>query len=134
MALRNGEAADEALLSRMGDMLYHRGPDDSGSFIEDGIAIGMRRLSIIDISGGHQPISNEDKTIWVVCNGEIYNFQRLRKELERARHRFQTRSDTEVLVHAYEEYGEDFVHRLEGMFGFALLDTARRRLILGRPS
>jgi asparagine synthase (glutamine-hydrolysing) len=117
---------------RMADTIVHRGPDDEG--IHDGgdVIIGMRRLSIIDLSGGHQPITNEDGTVWVVCNGEIYNFRELRKELEARGHRFSTHGDTETLVHMYEEYGDDFVARLEGMFGFALWDSKRQRLLIGR--
>lgn len=132
MALAGARGPDPALLERMGDTIVHRGPDDSGAFVHEAAGIGMRRLSIIDLAGGHQPIANEDESIWVVCNGEIYNFQRLRAELEAAGHRFRTHSDTEVLVHLYEAHGDAFVERLEGMFGFALLDTRRRRLLVGR--
>jgi asparagine synthase (glutamine-hydrolysing) len=92
----------------------------------------MRRLSIIDLAGGHQPLSNLDRSLWVVCNGEIYNFRELRRELEGHGHRFQTRSDSEVLIHAYAQYGDAFVQKLNGMFGFALWDATRRRLLLGR--
>ena len=120
------------LLSRMGGVITHRGPDDEGRYIGRGVGLGMRRLSIIDLSGGHQPISNEDETIWVVCNGEIYNFQELRTRLEQKGHRFRTKSDTEVLVHLYEEEGLDFVRRLRGMFAIALWDANRSRLVLVR--
>ena len=120
------------LLSRMGGVITHRGPDDEGRYIGRGVGLGMRRLSIIDLSGGHQPISNEDETIWVVCNGEIYNFQELRLRLEQKGHRFRTKSDTEVLVHLYEEEGLDFVRRLRGMFAIALWDVNRSRLVLVR--
>jgi asparagine synthase (glutamine-hydrolysing) len=116
----------------MADKIIHRGPDDSGIHASAQAVIGMRRLSIIDLSGGHQPISNEDETIWVVCNGEIYNFQSLRSELEARGHRFRTRSDTEVLVHLYEERGEDFVHALSGMYAIALWDSVRGKLIVVR--
>src|SRR5262249_17776225 len=116
----------------MGAVTKHRGPDDEGSHADGPCVIGMRRLSIIDLAGGHQPISNADRTLWVVCNGEIYNFRELRAELTRKGHRFQTGSDSEVLIHAYAEHGDDFVHRLSGMFGFALWDSRRRRLIVGR--
>jgi asparagine synthase (glutamine-hydrolysing) len=117
---------------RMADKIVHRGPNDYG--IHDGgeVLIGMRRLSIIDLGGGHQPIANEDGTIWVVCNGEIYNFRALRKSLEEQGHRFRTNSDTEVLVHLYEELGDEFLSRLEGMFGLALWDSRARRLIVAR--
>ena len=110
----------------------HRGPDDEGQYCGDGIALGMRRLSIIDLDGGHQPIANEDKTVWVVCNGEIYNFKELRAELEARGHLFRCRSDTEVLVHLYEEEGVELFKRLRGMFAIALWDATRRRLVLAR--
>jgi len=112
--------------------LAHRGPDDEGSVHLDGVTLGMRRLSIIDLEGGHQPIHNEDSRIWVVQNGEIYNHLTLREELEAAGHVFASRSDTEVLVHGYEEWGSDFVSRLNGMFAFALLDRTRGVVVLAR--
>src|SRR5215510_3495949 len=93
------------LLSKMGGSLIHRGPDDEGRYVDHRIALGMRRLSIIDLQGGHQPIANEDQTILVVCNGEIYNFKELRAELERRGHKFSCHSDTEVIVHLYEDDG-----------------------------
>lgn len=107
------------------DRMLHRGPDDEGFFIDGRIGLGMRRLSIIDVRGGHQPISNEDETVWVVMNGEIYNYVELREELKARGHTFRTGSDTEVLVHGYEEKGVDFVHDLNGMFAFALYDKKR---------
>ena len=116
----------------MCSVLAHRGPDDEGSVHLDGVTLGMRRLSIIDLEGGHQPIHNEDSRIWVVQNGEIYNHLALRSKLEAAGHVFASRSDTEVLVHAYEEWGADFVSRLNGMFAFALLDRARGVVLLAR--
>jgi len=117
---------------RMADGITHRGPDDAG-FHDGGEAIlGMRRLSIIGLDSGHQPIPNEDRSIWVVCNGEIYNFQTLRRTLQNLGHRFSTQSDAEVIVHLYEEYGVDFLDHLEGMFGLALWDERRKRLILAR--
>lgn len=120
------------LLSRMGRAILHRGPDDEGSFVDGAMFLGMRRLSIIDVAGGHQPISGEDGNVVVVCNGEIYNFQALRQELEAAGHRFTTRSDTEVIVHGYEEYGDAILGKLEGMFGLAVWDRRRRRLLVAR--
>lgn len=120
------------LLGRMLDLIVHRGPDDQGSLVQGPCAMGMRRLSIIDLAGGHQPIANEDRTVWVVFNGEIYNYVELRAELEACGHVFQTHTDTEVLVHAYEEYGDDFPARLNGMFGFAIWDARRERLLLAR--
>jgi len=120
------------LIHRMCDVIRHRGPDDEGVFVDRGVAIGMRRLSIIDLSTGHQPIHNEDRSIWIVFNGEIYNFPALRRELEDAGHRFYTNTDTEAIVHAYERWGLDGVRRLRGMFGFAIWDSNLRRLMIAR--
>jgi asparagine synthase (glutamine-hydrolysing) len=120
------------LLARMAGVTVHRGPDDEGVHSDGPMLMGMRRLSIIDLDSGHQPISNEDGSVWVVCNGEIYNFRELRAELQQKGHRFQTGSDTEVIVHLYEEHGEKLVHRLSGMFGFALWDSRRRKLLIAR--
>jgi len=116
----------------MGRVVVHRGPDDEGHHADGPCAIGMRRLSIIDLSGGHQPLSNADGTLWLVCNGEIYNFRELRRELEALGHRFKTASDSEVILHGYAQYGDEFIHRLNGMFGFALWDARRQRLIVAR--
>lgn len=116
----------------MSDAIYHRGPDAQGRFEQPGLAMGMRRLAIIDLAGGDQPIFNEDGSVAVVFNGEIYNFGALRAELERFGHRFATRCDTEVLVHGYEQWGDDVLHRLVGMFALALWDANRRRLLLAR--
>ncbi|HWB12521.1 MAG TPA: asparagine synthase (glutamine-hydrolyzing) [Pirellulales bacterium] len=110
----------------------HRGPDGEGFFRREGVALGHRRLSIIDLEGGKQPMSNEDGNVWVTFNGEIYNYAELREELTAKGHRFATRSDTEVLVHAWEQWGEDCLHRLRGMFAFALVDFDRRELFLAR--
>jgi asparagine synthase (glutamine-hydrolysing) len=120
-----------AELRAMCDVIRHRGPDDAGYFVAPGVALGMRRLSIIDLAGGSQPIANEDETIQVVFNGEIYNYRELRKELE-PRHRFRTSSDTEVLVHLYEDHGSDLVRFLRGMYAFALWDQRRQRLLIAR--
>ena len=125
-------ARDKAGLGRMLQVLRHRGPDDEGSFCADGAMLGQRRLSIIDVAGGRQPIPNEDETVWVVCNGEIYNYQALRRELEEKGHRFTTHSDTEVIVHLYEDFGTQCVERLRGMFAFAIWDTRKRRLFAAR--
>jgi len=119
-------------LQRMTRSLRHRGPDDEGAYLDDFSALGVCRLSIIDLETGHQPIANEDGTIWVVHNGEIYNFQALRDQLECRGHRFRTQSDTEVIVHAYEEYGEDCASALDGMFAFAIWDVRQRTLLLAR--
>ena len=116
----------------MCDQIRHRGPDDEGFYTEGPVGLGMRRLSIIDLFGGHQPISNEDGTVWVVFNGEIYNYQELRQDLLSRGHRFHTDSDTETLVHLYEEFGAGFVNRLRGMFAFAMWDGRERCLLLAR--
>ena len=133
----NGQAqarleSEFALVHRMCDVIRHRGPDDEGIHVEPGVGLGMRRLSIIDLAGGHQPIHNEDRSVWIVFNGEIYNYLELRAELEKRGHRFATNSDTESIVHAYEEWGEDAFERLRGMFGLAIWDRPRRTLMLAR--
>lgn len=119
-------------LDRMMKAIQHRGPDGEGQFLRPGLALGMRRLAIIDITGGHQPVFNENRSVSVVFNGEIYNFRELRTELERCGHRFATRCDTEVLVHGYEQWGDDMLHHLVGMFALALWDENRRRLLVAR--
>jgi|HubBroStandDraft_4_1064222.scaffolds.fasta_scaffold50818_2 asparagine synthase (glutamine-hydrolysing) len=123
---------DPVLLNSMLSALVHRGPDDEGQYVDGPVALGMRRLSIIDLEGGHQPMSNEDHTVWVVFNGEIYNFRELRRELEAKGHVFSTCADTEVIVHGYEEWGDACVARLNGIFGLAVWDSRRRRLLLAR--
>ncbi len=120
------------LLRAMNTTLAHRGPDDEGYYVDGPIGLAMRRLSIIDLSGGHQPIANEDDSVRIVFNGEIYNFPEIREELVSAGHRFSTGSDTEVILHLYEEMGEACVTRLNGMFAFAVWDFPRRRLFLAR--
>ena len=115
----------QSVVRQMLGQMHHRGPDDEGIFVDDSVALGMRRLSIIDLCGGHQPVFNEDRTVVVVFNGEIYNFQGLRNTLESRGYRFQTESDTEVIVYAYEEWGEDCVDHFEGMFAFALAETSK---------
>jgi asparagine synthase (glutamine-hydrolysing) len=129
---RSGRAVDRVLLEQMTGALQHRGPDGSGFLVRRNAALGHRRLSIIDVDGGAQPIANEDDDINVVFNGEIYNFVELRQELLAAGHRFRTASDTEVLVHAYEQWGEDFVTRLNGIFAFALLDERKDLVLIAR--
>lgn len=123
---------DEAAIHRMCQAIVHRGPDDEGIFVKNGVGLGMRRLSIIDLAGGHQPVFNEDKTIWIVFNGEIYNFPELRADLEKRGHRFASHSDTETIVHLYEEMGADCVTRLRGMFAFALYDERSKKLLVAR--
>ena len=120
------------LIEGMCKAIRHRGPDDQGVWVDDGVALGMRRLSIIDLAGGHQPIFNEDQSILVVLNGEIYNYRELQKELQERGHHFRTNSDTEAIVHAYEEYGDDCVKHLRGMFTFAIWDRNRQRLLAAR--
>jgi len=124
--------ADRALLERMCSVMQHRGPDGAGTYMAGGIGLGHRRLSIIDVDGGSQPMTNEDKTIHIVFNGEIYNFIELRKVLEKDGHIFATRSDTEVIIHAYEKWGKECVRHFNGMFAFALWDAGRRELFLAR--
>ena len=119
---------DKELVKRMCNKLVHRGPDEKGYYIDKNISLGMQRLSIIDLESGKQPIFNEDGSIIVIFNGEIYNFYDLRGELERKGHSFYTKSDTEVIVHAYEEYNIDFVHKLDGMFAIALWDSDKKEL------
>ena len=125
-------AIDPARLDAMSGTLVHRGPDSAGTVVRDGVGLAARRLAIIDLETGDQPIANEDETLHVVQNGEIYNYEELRRELERAGHRFRTHGDTEVLVHAYEQWGDEFAQRLRGMFAVAIWDGPRRRLVLAR--
>ena len=136
---RNKEPVNQDLIKRMTGALKHRGPDDEGIYLGSRVkgsglmvGLGVRRLSIIDLETGHQPIHNEDKTIWIVFNGEIYNFRDLREALEKKGHIFYTKSDTEVILHLYEEYGRDCVQRLNGMFAFAIWDSREERLFLAR--
>jgi asparagine synthase (glutamine-hydrolysing) len=129
----DGDSVDRSTLERMNEALFHRGPDSGGVFVEDGVGLAARRLAIIDLVAGDQPIRNEDGTVVVVQNGEIYNYRELRAELERrGGHQFTTHSDTEVLVHLYEEHGLAFVERLRGMFAIALWDAKQRRLVVAR--
>ncbi len=118
----------------MCDTIRHRGPDDEGFHVDGPCGIGMRRLSIIDLNTGHQPISNEDGSVWVVFNGEIYNYRELRQDLISRGHRFKTNSDTETLIHLYEEFGPEGVSKLRGMFAYAIWDSRKRLLFSGaRP-
>ena len=119
-------------LAAMNDRIVHRGPDDEGFFFDGNVGLAMRRLSIIDVKTGHQPIANEDENLWIVYNGELYNHQELRKDLESRGHRYRTKSDTETIIHLYEEYGRDCVKHLRGMFAFAIWDRRRRHLFIAR--
>ena len=130
--MRHERAIDRDLLEKMTEKLVHRGPDSAGYFIDENVGLGFRRLSIIDLEGGDQPLFNEDESIVVVCNGEIYNYRELRSTLTQKGHTFRTGSDIEVLVHLYEEDGPDFINKLNGQFAFALLDRKQRKLLLAR--
>jgi asparagine synthase (glutamine-hydrolysing) len=131
--VRNATApVDELLLSRMCDAIRHRGPDEDGFYVNGRVGMGVRRLSIIDVKGGQQPISNQDRTAWIVFNGEIYNYLELREKLEKLGHRFYTNSDTEAIVHAYDQYGADCPKHLRGMFAFAIWDERTSELFIAR--
>ncbi|MCE9646968.1 MAG: asparagine synthase (glutamine-hydrolyzing) [Chloroflexi bacterium] len=123
---------ERALLERMNAAIAHRGPDSDGFHVDAGVGLAMRRLAIIDVSGGDQPIANEDESIWIIFNGECYNYPEMRAELERRGHRLSTKTDTECIVHFYEDEGDECIKRLRGMFAFALWDEKRKRLLLGR--
>jgi asparagine synthase (glutamine-hydrolysing) len=129
---QSGNPIDQDLLGRMTSIIRHRGPDGEGRFVDGGVGLGHRRLSIIDVEGGGQPIGNEDGSLQIVFNGEIYNFVELRKELVGTGHKFKTRSDTEVILHAYEQWGKECVRRFNGMFAFALWDSKRKEVFLAR--
>jgi len=128
----NQRKVESAVLKRMCDTIVHRGPDDEGYKVLGPAGLGMRRLSIIDLTTGHQPLSNEDQTVWIVLNGEIYNYKELRADLEKLNHKFKTASDTESIVHGYEKWGEEVCRRLKGMFGFAIWDDRNKKLVLAR--
>jgi asparagine synthase (glutamine-hydrolysing) len=128
---RQGKVSPE-LLRAMADSISHRGPDDEGYLISGAVGLGFRRLSIIDLNTGHQPLSNEDETVWVVFNGEIYNYRELRESLQQKGHVFKTQTDTEVIIHLYEEFGVDCVAQLRGMFAFAIWDSAQENLFIAR--
>ena len=128
----DGAAADVGVVAAMSRIMTHRGPDDHGHHADGAALLGMNRLSIIDLAGGHQPLASDDRMLWLVCNGEIYNFRELRRELAQRGCHFRTDSDSEVILHAYAEYGDDCVSRLNGMFAFALWDARRRRMVVAR--
>ena len=131
-ASKKADYDKQAVLKEMMDRIAHRGPDGEGSYLDDGVALGHRRLSIIDLQGGAQPMYNEDGSMVVIFNGEIYNFQELKAQLEEKGHVFATRSDTEVLLHGYEEWGKSLLQRLRGMFTFALWDKKANTLFCAR--
>src|SRR5437868_2848085 len=128
------EPVEPETIRRMTGTIVHRGPDDEGYFISGPIGLGFRRLSIIDLAGGHQPMSDAEETVWVIFNGEIYNFKELRAELEQRGHHFRTRSDTEVIVHGYIEWGTEVLNHLNGMFGVAIWDVKKNRLVVARDA
>src|SRR5437763_5034242 len=128
------EPVELETVRRMTDSIAHRGPDDKGYFFCGSLGLGFRRLSIIDLAGGHQPMSDAEETVWVILNGEIYNFKELRAELERHGYHFRTRSDTEVIVHGYKEWGREVLNHLNGMFGVAIWDVKKQRLIVARDA
>ena len=128
------EPVEPEIVRRMTDSIAHRGPDDEGYFFSGSLGLGFRRLSIIDLAGGHQPMSDAEETVWVIFNGEIYNFKELRAELEQRGHHFRTRSDTEVIVHGYKEWGTEVFNHLNGMFGVAIWDVKKQRLVVARDA
>lgn len=132
MVTKDGRPADQMTLERMADMIVHRGPDDAGLHFDNHVGLGFRRLSIIDLEGGHQPLSNEDGSIWIVFNGEIYNYKEIRRWLVDRGHQFKTEADTEVIIHLYEEKGPDCVKDLRGMFGFSIWDANKNLVMLAR--
>src|SRR5881394_268381 len=128
----DGAPVDRELVARMNESIRHRGPDDDGFYFSDGVGLAMRRLSIIDLRTGQQPIHNRDQTAWIVFNGEIYNYRELRAQLEKLGHKFYTDSDTEAIILAYDQYGADCPKHLRGMFAFAVWDERRQELFLAR--
>ena len=126
------EPVETSRLTRMRDVQRHRGPDGSGLWTDEGVGLAHRRLAIVDVAGGHQPMTNKDETLCVVFNGEIYNHPQLRRELEARGYHYRTRSDTETILHLYDAFGEACLERLQGMFAFALWDRTRGRLLLAR--
>ena len=130
----SGEPVEPDVIRRMTDSITHRGPDDDGYFVAGALGLGFRRLSIIDLAGGHQPMSDAEEMVWVIFNGEIYNFKELRTELEQRGHHFRTRSDTEVIIHGYKEWRTEVFNHLNGMFGVAIWDVKKQRLVVARDA
>jgi asparagine synthase (glutamine-hydrolysing) len=131
---QRGEPVERETIVRMARSIAHRGPDDEGFFIAGGVGLGFRRLSIIDLAGGHQPMSDAEETVWIIFNGEIYNYRELRAELQNKGHQFRTSSDTEVIIHGYKEWGTRVFDRLNGMFGLAIWDVPNQRLVVARDA
>src|SRR5438094_3600322 len=128
------ESVQPDTIRRMTQTMVHRGPDDDGYYFSGSLGLGFRRLSIIDLAGGHQPMSDAEETVWVTLNGEIYNFKELRADLESRGHSFRTESDTEVIIHGYKEWGIDVLNQLNGMFGLAIWDVRKKRLVVARDA
>src|SRR5438045_7299375 len=128
------EPVEHEHYGRFAASIAHRGPDDQVLFIAGPLGLGFRRLSIIDLAGGHQPMANSERTVWIIFNGEIYNYKELRAELQSKGHQFRTNSDTEVIIHGYEEWATDVFNRLTGMFGLAIWDVPNERLVLARDA
>ena len=131
---QRGEPVERETIVRMARSVAHRGPDDEGFFIAGPVGLGFRRLSIIDLASGHQPMSDAEETVWIIFNGEIYNYKELRGELQGKGHQFRTNSDTEVIVHGYKEWGTDVFNHLNGMFGLAIWDVRKQRLVVARDA
>ena len=132
--IASDEPVDQEVIRRMSRTMFHRGPDDEGYFFDRSLGLGFRRLSIIDLAGGHQPMADAEESVWVVFNGEIYNFKELRAELEGHGHQFRTSSDTEVIIHGYKQWGTEVFNHLNGMFGVAIWDVKKRRLVVARDA
>src|SRR5580658_2831564 len=128
------EPVDREMIRRMSRTMFHRGPDDEGYFFDGSLGFGFRRLSIIDLSGGHQPMSDAEESVWLVFNGEIYNYKELRAELEGHGHKFRTNSDTEVIIHGYKQWDTGVFNHLNGMFGVGIWDVKRKRLVVARDA
>ena len=131
---QRGEPVERETIVRMARSIAHRGPDDEGFFIAGPVGLGFRRLSIIDLASGHQPMSDAEETVWIIFNGEIYNYKELRGELQSKGHQFRTNSDTEVIIHGYKEWGTDVFNHLNGMFGLAIWDVRKQRLVVARDA
>src|SRR5690349_2657128 len=129
---RNREAVDRELLEKMNRAIVHRGPDEDGFYLNENVGLAMRRLAIIDLASGQQPIHNADKTKWIVFNGEIYNYREIRANLDARGHKFYTNSDTEAIVHLYDDYGVGCLEHLRGMFAFAIWDEREKELFVAR--